>query len=564
MAGRKQDDIWVHFERYTTEGVAGWKARCKLCKKEMQGVVNRLKQHYSSCSMQDHPIIAENESIDLVARSTALCGEVPDTSLFAKEKRPRITHIGEYVMKTSKSEAELLDLQIARYIYATNTPFIAVEHPEFMKLIKMLRPGYIPPNRHDIGNKLLNNVQGSLLDTCRKTLEDKTVSLSLDGWSNVHNEPVVCVSVTTDKGETFLTETIDTSGHSHTSEYLAELAADAITSCEINFRCHVRNVVTDNAANMAKMRRDLQKKIPNEILTYGCSAHLLNLLAQDVQITGVKEQVVQIVKYFRHTHLPAARYKQAGGNSLVIPHEIRWNTLTDCLKSYISNWHILVQVCEEYRDEINSNIGNKVKNYSIKRNAEDLFIRLKPISVALDRIQRENAIISDTVEVWKTLYEDLLSSQQPAHVLRKVDERAAQAISPAHYSANLIDPRYRGRKLTEKEATDAMEYIHQHCPNAMATVLQFKAGYDPFKSYMFSDDVVDNITPACWWASMHGTLGKDITKVAEQLLTAIASSAGIERIFSTFGYIHSKTRNRLGIEKAAKLVFVYRILNMKN
>ncbi|KAI6648625.1 Transposase [Oopsacas minuta] len=380
----------------------------------------------------------------------------------------------------------------------------------------MLRPGYIPPNCHDIGNKLLNNVQGSLLDTCRKTLEDKTVSLSLDGWSNVHNEPVVCVSVTTDKGETFLTETIDTSGHSHTSEYLAELAADAITS------------------------------------------------SQDVQITGVKEQVVQIVKYFRHTHLPAARYKQAGGNSLVIPHEIRWNTLTDCLKSYISNWHILVQVCEEYRDEINSNIGNKVKNYSIKRNAEDLFIRLKPISVALDRIQRENAIISDTVEVWKTLYEDLLSSQQPAHVLRKVDERAAQAISPAHYSANLIDPRYRGRKLTEKEATDAMEYIHQHCPNAMATVLQFKAGYDPFKSYMFSDDVVDNITPACWWASMHGTLGKDTTKVAEQLLTAIAPSAGIERIFSTFGYIHSKTRNRLGIEKAAKLVFVYRILNMKN
>ena len=70
--------------------------------KEMQGKVSRLKQHYSSCSMQDHPIIVENESIDLLAGSTALSGEVPDTSLFVKEKRPRITHIGEYVMKTSK------------------------------------------------------------------------------------------------------------------------------------------------------------------------------------------------------------------------------------------------------------------------------------------------------------------------------------------------------------------------------------------------------------------------------------------------------------------------------
>ena len=67
--------------------------------------------------------------------------------------------------------------------------------------------------------------------------------------------------------------------------------------------------------------------------------------------------------------------------------------------------------------------------------AEDLLIRLKPISVALDRIHRENAIISDTFEVWKKLYEDLLSSQQPAHVLSKVDERAAQAILKGSYPA---------------------------------------------------------------------------------------------------------------------------------
>ncbi|KAI6659886.1 hypothetical protein LOD99_14226 [Oopsacas minuta] len=108
----------------------------------MQEVVNRLKQHYSSCSVQDHPIIAENESIDLVARSTALSGEVPDASLFAKNLGLLIS-VNKYVMKTSKSEAELLDLQIARYIYATNMPFIAVEHPKFIKLIKMVWPGYI-------------------------------------------------------------------------------------------------------------------------------------------------------------------------------------------------------------------------------------------------------------------------------------------------------------------------------------------------------------------------------------------------------------------------------------
>ena len=147
--------------------------------------------------------------------------------------------------------------------------------------------------------------------------------------------------------------------------------------------------------------------------------------------------------------------------------------------------------------------------------------------------------------------------------MRKVDERAAQAITPAHYSANLIDPRYRGRKLTVQETDDAMEYINQHFPEVIGTILQYKAGYDPFRPYMYIEGVVDKVTPACWWESMSGTLGKDVTQVAQKLLTAIASSAGIERIFSTFGYIHSKIRNRLGIEKAAKLVFVYRMLNVK-
>ena len=41
------------------------------------------------------------------------------------------------------------------------------------------------------------------------------------------------------------------------------------------------------------------------------------------------------------------------------------------------------------------------------------------------------------------------------------------------------------------------------------------------------------------------------------LLTCPASSAGLERLFSSFGLIHTKLRNRLGNEKVAKLVKVY-------
>ena len=44
------------------------------------------------------------------------------------------------------------------------------------------------------------------------------------------------------------------------------------------------------------------------------------------------------------------------------------------------------------------------------------------------------------------------------------------------------------------------------------------------------------------------------------LQSAVASSAALERVFSSFGLVLTKLRNKLGLQKAAKLVFIYRIL----
>ena len=48
-----------------------------------------------------------------------------------------------------------------------------------------------------------------------------------------------------------------------------------------------------------------------------------------------------------------------------------------------------------------------------------------------------------------------------------------------------------------------------------------------------------------------------------QILGGVASSAGLERKLLTFGFVHSKVRNRLGTAKAGKLVFIYKLLNTR-
>jgi len=117
-------------------------------------------------------------------------------------------------------------------------------------------------------------------------------------WSNVHNEPVVCTRVTTADSDVYLVDTIDTSGKGNTSEYLVEVAVSAIQKCELTFDCHVRCFVTDNAANVAKMRQELEQREDLDLITYGCSARLLSRLAKDLEIPNIKEQVVQVTKHF--------------------------------------------------------------------------------------------------------------------------------------------------------------------------------------------------------------------------------------------------------------------------
>uniref|UniRef100_H2ZU85 Uncharacterized protein n=1 Tax=Latimeria chalumnae TaxID=7897 RepID=H2ZU85_LATCH len=130
---------------------------------------------------------------------------------------------------------------------------ICTEHPKVKKAINMLQPGYTPPSRFALAGHLLNEVFQEEKIKCSEKLSGEFVCMSTDGWSNIHNEPIVCATVTVDGGTVYLYDSIDT------SEYLTTLASDIIKSCEKEFKYHVTSFVTDNATNIAKMREQTAK-----------------------------------------------------------------------------------------------------------------------------------------------------------------------------------------------------------------------------------------------------------------------------------------------------------------
>ena len=80
---------------------------------------------------------------------------------------------------------------------------------------------------------------------------------------------------------------------------------------------------------------------------------------------------------------------------------------------------------------------------------------------------------------------------------------------------------------------------------------------------MFHHNIVQTMEPCDWGKSHNYHVNQKLPDVVDQLLTAAASSAGVERIFSSFGLVHSNIRNRLRIEKAGKLDFLFKLFNQK-
>ena len=339
--------------------------------------------------------------------------------------------------------------------------------------------------------------------------------MAMDGRSNVHNEPILELTLSVDgniyiidcvdtaesrhtadylvkiAGNIYIIDCVDTAESRHTADYLVKIAENNAEKVKKKFGCTVRSFVTDNAANMAKMKKKLGKG--EEIITYGCSAHLLNLLSQDMQIKNIKEHITEIIKYFWNHHIPGSLYKAAGETMLVMPAETRWNTIADSIESYLKNWEILVKVCRDNNEEVDQKIIKKVNDKALKRATEDYFKRMKPIAVALDCVQRETTLISDAVEIWSKLKDDMKDYLTDKKDMDNFEKRISVALTPAHFLSNMINPRYQGRRLTPEQRDVAEKYVCECFPEFLP-IMSFRGRTQSFKDFYFAKDVLEILT----------------------------------------------------------------------
>ena len=69
--------------------------------------------------------------------------------------------------------------------YTTNTPLTRAMHPGFIKLCYLLLPGYTLPSERRLAAEISDALHTKATEESKKFLSKGTVTMSLDGWSNV-------------------------------------------------------------------------------------------------------------------------------------------------------------------------------------------------------------------------------------------------------------------------------------------------------------------------------------------------------------------------------------------
>ncbi|CAL1672875.1 unnamed protein product [Lasius platythorax] len=217
------------------------------------------------------------------------------------------------------------------------------------------------------------------MDTMQTELKGKTVTLMQDGWSDIHNTPIIANVLSTGELYYFLS-VIDFGSNKKSADYCLQLAKEAIKKAATKFNCKVQSFVSDNEKKMVLMRTKLSELYNDEkFILYGCASHYLNLVGEEIvkikNIKGLVTNILEIQKYFRNHHCAGAWLRNCKRSCKPqLPGDTRWNSHVKCLDTFIRNRQFYLQIADEHEKEIDDKIARIINNVVIYKEAKSFVV----------------------------------------------------------------------------------------------------------------------------------------------------------------------------------------------
>lgn len=519
----------------------------------------------------------------------------------------RLSHVASSTPRSSRQQSfpeayqlgkrKELDEMWAKFFYEANIAFNVARHPAFIKAVQATSKAgfdYTPPSYNAMRTTHIEPIK----EKVKELVEKKTnvdiakygATICSDGWDNVTNRPLMNVMLVCPMGDVFL-GSIDTTGSKKCKTYIADTLK---TFIEKVGPLNVVQVCTDNATNMLGAMERINEAYPH-IYMQGCCAHIMDLLLEDWGREEMFADLVQKAKdvafYIRNHHVPMALFRRFSPKLSLL-----WPAVTRFACNYVMIHRLLevknaleMVVIDPAWVEYVSSLFNRQNGHRAHSKASQVratildesfwhrcanfdFI-VAPVLKALRTFDGQTPAMGVAWITMKKLKEHVFNLRKepfnlPEEIANHLESsfmaRWKKMRTDLHYAAALLNPYLASNREIQNdgEAKRALNrVVRKLCgplgvsfEQVMIEITEYEELRGPYSPLEAGDISNNNLLPHQWWNRVGGD---SLPQIAKRILAQTCSASSCERNWSMYSFVHSKSRNRLGVKKAEDLVYIY-------
>lgn len=433
-----------------------------------------------------------------------------------------------------------------------NISIKTIESESFRKFANDSHRRWIPPSRQELSSiyipRLSQTLQSKFLSEV-KARGRTHLSIEIDGWEDKNNRSLLGVIATDSIGRKHLLDLRDISLKSHTAAVIIEELIGILKPVPTYA---INSIVSDSAANYKKAREELVSKEEfQHVVQHRCLAHLFNLIGSKLtcrnesisQLLDDANSIANIVSsssywraYFKHLKLKKIKHATL----------VRWYSTVNMLVTLVESKSAIL---ENILPTLPGDKSVVVSQFDWIYLDEVLEV-LKPINHCIGRLELRNICLGEAIheilsyacELFNLTLSETVTAARKAFLSYFNVNKIGREEFGLYIAAYVLDPRFKLAYVTDSGVGLAFEAITRMAIKsgiALQTVKSCLADdFETYKQNICKD--VKTVEPGPWWANK--MIGAILGPIGVRLAYLRASSANIERTFSTVKYIQSGSR----------------------
>ncbi|KAH7869208.1 ribonuclease H-like domain-containing protein, partial [Lentinula edodes] len=465
------------------------------------------------------------------------------------------------------------------------------------------------PDRRVLAGRLLSDLANGVIVETREKVNGKLGTYQADGWKNVAKTNVN-TSLITVEGKSHLVKTHDMTGRPKTGDEYYSIMEEDIEYIKKVYGVDVICVCTDDGPDGKKARRLVREKQPT-IATTQCWSHQMGLSTGDylklkLPFMLAASQAIEVIKWWNnhnkaHDLLKAQQLTiSMKVLQLILPVITRW-TAHYCSLRRVEHLERAIRGCVgAHFEQLLLAGGNRADQ---KQKAEEVMAycqspvfwlnlkrivrHLEPLAIAANILQGDSVRFDHVLLTLGNLYRIFgnlpIEDHEVSHHMQTVFERRWKNCDQELFIlAVFFNPYIRSKcfnhdTLTQMALMKMAGRIFERLTGQkflgdtgfMIAFQDYYSGIGVFSdgemclsmfkaTFEAADEPLDLVK---LWQSLDGnpnnfTGQSGFVKLAIRILSMVPNSAGAERVFSAFGFAHTKHRNKLDSQKVHESTLV--------